>query len=315
MAVLDELMDVALTPAGPEAGPGGGALSPPASPARNPATLQPWRRRLVAVLFRGTARPTETGLGEAAGERFCHVCLRKLYVLCTQGTHAGDAGGGGASALSVACAALQALLARTADLAIRYALADAAADEARGAPPRVLRGALLCALDVVSELTLDSRVVDSVFLGEGSRAWASGDASATAAAAAAEAAGWWDSEAAPGSEWAAAWAAAAALVPVSRKLGASGRAPRGGREVSHLFPLYGFLIGLVGVRDGRVRDAVAAVLGLVGAELGLPAAAMGRAAGARPRRPSVGAPAGAGGGTPQPLMLPAEAASPGVWSE
>lgn len=87
--VLDELMDVVMSPSIVDGAPT--PPSSPAAPARNSASLQPWRRHLVAVLFRGTARPTAGGPGEAAGERFCHVCMRKLYVLCSQGTH-GEAG-------------------------------------------------------------------------------------------------------------------------------------------------------------------------------------------------------------------------------
>lgn len=46
--------------------------------------------RLVAVVDAGVARPRPLAIpASAAGSRFPHLCLRKLYVLCSRGAEAG----------------------------------------------------------------------------------------------------------------------------------------------------------------------------------------------------------------------------------
>ncbi len=87
LAVLDTLTDGVLTAC-----------------ARAPEEV---RRRLVGVLDGGITRPRARHIPDsAAGSRFPHACLRKLYVLCSRGMEAQGAHGCLLEVSNVLCPAL-----------------------------------------------------------------------------------------------------------------------------------------------------------------------------------------------------------------
>ena len=101
------------------------------------------------------------------GERFAHVCLRKLFVLCARG---GEAEGPHACTLGIARHALPVLIGRCEAIIGSY-VADDAADafsDGRGGRvslPRHRLEEMLCVLEVLETMTLDPRV--SNWLAEG----------------------------------------------------------------------------------------------------------------------------------------------------
>lgn len=212
LAVLDCLTDEVLTACGPA-----------------PTAL---KERLIGVVARGIARPPALSVPQlATGSNFGHVCIRKMYVLCSRGAGpVGAAPGAGGAALEVARLALPPFVARCA--AMLRAFADEARPGALGgaaAPPlpRPLLDEVMCVLEVLASMSLAPAVADAALPPEGP---------------------------------------AAAVVAALRA--APGAAARG-RERTHLLLLYPALCGCITCREPRVREMVRDVLGLAGAELGL----------------------------------------------
>lgn len=122
----------------------------------------------VRIVDCGMDRPIPRDLAtDHGGERFAHVCLRKLFVLCARG---GEAEGPHACTLGIARHALPVLIGRCEAIIGSY-VADDAADafsDGRGGRvslPRHRLEEMLCVLEVLETMTLDPRV--SNWLAEG----------------------------------------------------------------------------------------------------------------------------------------------------
>jgi hypothetical protein len=122
----------------------------------------------VRIVDCGMDRPIPRDLAtDHGGERFAHVCLRKLFVLCARG---GETEGPHACTLVIARHALPVLIGRCEAIIGSY-VADDAADtvsDGRGGRvslPRHRLEEMLCVLEVLETMTLDPRV--SNWLAEG----------------------------------------------------------------------------------------------------------------------------------------------------
>ena len=141
LSVLDSLTDDVLTKSGPA-----------------PLAL---KRRLIAVVDRGIARPRELSIPQATtGSNFSHVCVRKMYVLCSRVSGENDSND---SLLLVARLALPLFLSRCDTMLRNFA------EEARpgflGDGPPVTRPRLdeiMCVLEVVASMAVAPSVVDAV---------------------------------------------------------------------------------------------------------------------------------------------------------
>jgi hypothetical protein len=212
------------------------------------------------------AAPGGSATQAACTHRLANVCTRKLYALSSAplaDSARGHAGADGKDArLTVACLALPTLLVHCQALLSQCAAADA--DAAGAGAPRAARDAALCALEAVGELRPDARAVD-------------------AAAARAVQAGRVEP------------AVTLALLPALRAARPAAR-----HERAHLLLLYGPLVEALGVRDARLRAAVAGACGRscallyrplrTGLTLAVPRTTPRRAAGAS--RPRAGTAAG-----------------------
>eukprot|EP00740_Mantoniella_antarctica_P005915 CAMPEP_0181348412 /NCGR_PEP_ID=MMETSP1106-20121128/160_1 /TAXON_ID=81844 /ORGANISM="Mantoniella antarctica, Strain SL-175" /LENGTH=275 /DNA_ID=CAMNT_0023460699 /DNA_START=185 /DNA_END=1011 /DNA_ORIENTATION=- len=207
---------------------------------------EPTRARLVSVLTEGANRPSSSSTRGGSGvgdhrEPFAHVCLRKLFVLCSRGGRAADSG----AAISVGRIALPALVTRCEAVLIEYAATDAAAPvDAHFNRRRV--DLVVCVLDIVVSLTLDPRVSDAAARGHASFEGNVGIATLLQ----------WLRKALATETWATAGPGAP-------------RAPDAPRERAHLFLLYRALVSCVATREPQVRERVQDALRLVGCELGL----------------------------------------------
>ncbi|KAK9810126.1 hypothetical protein WJX72_005196 [[Myrmecia] bisecta] len=114
------------------------------------------RRRLVCVIDGGIVRPRQRNIpNSAAGARFAHLCLRKMYVLCSRGV---EAQGPHGCLLEVAQLALPIFIARCDTLLAAFAGAVAAGSDQRD---RIRLGELLCVLEVLASMTLSPAVADA----------------------------------------------------------------------------------------------------------------------------------------------------------
>lgn len=211
LSVLDTLTDVVLTEC-------------------SPAPLL-MKRRLISVVDQGIARPRELNIPQTAtGSNFSHVCVRKMYVLCSRPTGTAplpEAEAGGALFL-VARLALPMFLTRC-DGMLRSFVEEtrpgAGPDPKLPAKPRL--DEIMCVLEVVASMALAPAVVDGMLAEDES------------------------------------------LTAVVRALRSRPEVAARGRERTHLLLLYNSLCGCVTCKEPRVREMVRDVLGLAGAELGL----------------------------------------------
>lgn len=119
----------------------------------------PLKRRLIAVVDRGISRPRELSIPQATtGSNFSHVCVRKMYVLCSRATGDSDD-----ALLFVARLALPLFLSRCDTMLRNFA------EEARpgflGDGPPVTRPRLdeiMCVLEVIASMAVAPSVVDAV---------------------------------------------------------------------------------------------------------------------------------------------------------
>lgn len=206
------------------------------------------KRRLISVVDRGIIRPRALSIPQATtGSNFSHVCVRKMYVLCSRAT--GAAGGSSHTVdrrstddherrrssdgtLEVARLALPLFLFR-ADSMLRAFAEESKPGPLGDGPPidRPRLDEIMCILEVAASMTLAPEVAD------------------------------------------------AALPPLDEPVGAVVSALRArpevaarGRERTHLLLLYSALCECIVCKEPRVREMVRDVLGLAGAELGLGAA-------------------------------------------
>lgn len=123
-----------------------------------PAPL-PLKRRLIAVVDRGISRPRELSIPQAStGSNFSHVCVRKMYVLCSRAAVKSDD-----SLLIVARLALPLFLSRC-DTMLRD-FAEEARPGFLGDGPHVTRPRLdeiMCVLEVIASMAVAPTVVDAV---------------------------------------------------------------------------------------------------------------------------------------------------------
>ena len=211
LSVLDTLADIVLTEC-------------------TPAPL-PMKRRLISVVDRGIARPRELNIPQTAtGSNFSHVCVRKMYVLCSRPTGAiavAEAETGGAIFLT-ARLALPMFLTRC-DSMLRSFVEETRPGAPSGSylliKPRL--DEVMCVLEVIASMSLAPVVVDGVLAENES------------------------------------------LTAVVRALRSRPEVAARGRERTHLLLLYSALCGCVTCKEPRVREMVRDVLGLAGAELGL----------------------------------------------
>lgn len=123
-----------------------------------PAPL-PLKRRLIAVVDHGIARPKELSIPQAStGSNFSHVCVRKMYVLCSRATGNSDD-----APLVVARLALPLFLSRC-DTMLRN-FAEEARPGVLGDGPPVTRPRLdeiMCVLEVIASMAVAPTVVDAV---------------------------------------------------------------------------------------------------------------------------------------------------------
>ena len=225
LSILDTLADVVLTECGTA-----------------PLAMT---HRLISVVDRGIARPRELSIPQTVtGSNFSHVCVRKMYVLCSR------AGGAAAAAVgvhhrqsSVSEVDPMLLVARTA-LPMFLSRCDTMlrlfAEEARTgvggnssgggapvAPSRPRLDEIMCVLEVIASMSLAPSVVDAVLPPDGP------------------------------------------ITSVVAALRSRPEVAHRGRERTHLLLLYSSLCGCVTCKEPRVREMVRDVLGLAGAELGL----------------------------------------------
>ncbi len=210
LSVLDTLTDVILTECGP---------APPAL-----------KRRLISIVDRGISRPKGLSIPQiATGSNFSHVCVRKMYVLCSRpGGGSGAVGGPEDTPLTVARLALPLFLSRC-DAMLRGFAEEARPGTLGDAPPvaRPRLDEIMCVLEVIASMALAPAVVDSVLFSE---------------------------------------EPVAAVVGVLR---ARPEVAARGRERTHLLLLYSALCGCITCKESRVREMARDVLGLAGVELGL----------------------------------------------
>eukprot|EP00887_Chlorella_sp_A99_P002554 scaffold6.g2554.t1 len=209
-AVLDTLTDCVLTQCGPA-----------------PAEV---KLRFIRTVDRGIVRPRHLAIPlPTAASSFCHLCVRKMYALCSRAGGAQDAAE--VCLLEVAQLALPVFVARCEAMLLAYAAeeprhsgASSAAGHG-GARPRL--DELMCMLEALASMVLAPAVIDAAI------------------------------------------PAASALGETLRVLRGRPEMAARGRERAHLLLLYAPLCGLVTCRELRVREMVKDVLQLAGAELGL----------------------------------------------
>ncbi len=122
----------------------------------------PLKRRLIAVVDRGISRPRELSIPQATtGSNFSHVCVRKMFVLCSRASGESED-----ALLLVARLALPLFLSRCDTMLRNFA------EEARpgfiGDGPPVTRPRLdeiMCVLEVIASMAVAPSVVDAVLGG------------------------------------------------------------------------------------------------------------------------------------------------------
>ncbi|KAL4423762.1 hypothetical protein ABPG75_001063 [Micractinium tetrahymenae] len=211
VAVLDCLTDVVLTQC-----------------ASAPADM---KQRLIATVDAGASRPKELSVPQATtSSNFGHVCIRKMYVLCSRG------GGGTADPdgclLEVSRLALPVFMSRCDAVLRAYAedqarVAGASSSAAAVGPGRTRLDEVLCILEVLASMSLAPAVADAAL---------------------------------PPSEF---------LTQMVRNLRSRPEVAARGRERTHLLLLYSALCGCITCKEPRVREMARDVLLLAGAELGL----------------------------------------------
>lgn len=190
------------------------------------------KRRLIGTVGGGALRPRELSVPQATtSSNFAHVCIRKMYVLCSRGSSsAADPDG---CLLEVSRLALPVFMSRCDAVLRAYA-----EDQARAATPalagstisgagRIRLDEVLCILEVLASMTLAPAVADAVL---------------------------------PPSEF---------LSQMVRNLRSRPEVHARGRERTHLLLLYSSLCGCITCKEPRVREMARDVLLLAGAELGL----------------------------------------------
>jgi len=184
------------------------------------------RQRLVRIVDCGVDRPIPPE-GISGGERFSHVCLRKLYVLCSRG---GESEGPHACTLGIARHALPILIHRCQTIMDSYFEQDH--PSASGNVSRSHFDEMMCVMEVLETMTLDSRV--SNWMAEGND----------------------DFPGHPG---------IASALQNRRQLTDF----KDKREQAHLLFVYPTLVKCVGCRDPRIREQVGKLLLLAGKELAI----------------------------------------------
>ncbi|CAD7699922.1 unnamed protein product [Ostreobium quekettii] len=139
MTVLDTLGDVVLT-------------------ACEHASLE-MRTRLVRIVDEGMTRSDPSDGALAAGGRFSHACLRKMYVLCSRGEAGQDPHG---ALLEVAQLALPIFISRCDRILRTFAQDDRQSGTIR--LPAAQIDEVVFTLEILSSLTLDPRVVEGAFV-------------------------------------------------------------------------------------------------------------------------------------------------------
>lgn len=146
--MLDALTDVVLTE----------------SSAAAPAPLV---ARLISVVDRGIGRPKELSIPQTTtGSNFSHVCVRKMFVLCSRPSSSTTQPN---PTLEVARMALPMFLSRC-DSMLRHFAEEARPNALHGGdgPPldRPRLDEIMCVLEVIASMQLPPAVVDAVLLSE-----------------------------------------------------------------------------------------------------------------------------------------------------
>lgn len=191
------------------------------------------RGALISVIDAGAARPLTDEGGMHAMSRFSHVCLSKLYVLCSRGQDGDVTQQSVRCQLEVAALALPVLLARAERVLGGYAASDALD------PPLPRHVAAQCGerarhvLELLSQLSCAPAVVDACVQNgrRGIQPW----------------------------------------VELVRGRGAeeAGAHAHGAKEQTHLLVLYDVLCRCIGSHDASIRTLVRGILQTIGQDLGL----------------------------------------------
>jgi len=117
------------------------------------------KRQLISIVDRGVVRPRELSIPQATTfSNFSHVCVRKMYVLCSRGES------GEPSRLHVARLALPLFLARCDDM-LRGFAEESKPNQVTGehGPPieRPRLDEIMCVLEVLATMSLAPAVVDA----------------------------------------------------------------------------------------------------------------------------------------------------------